>query len=285
MKVIFTKGLPGCGKSTWARKYVEKNKGWVRINRDDLRNMRGIYWLPKQEDLISQWERDAIVSALNEGLNVIVDATNLSEKYNNNLKQAIKTRANGDVEFEIRDFHVAPEECIKRDLKRANSVGAEVIWGMWYKYLNPPKVYDEDMMLPHCILVDIDGTLAANNSGRSPFDWNRVDEDDLQVHIAGIVRMYYATERTIIILSGRDEVCAELTTDWLNNNQVPFHKLYMRPRGSTEKDTKVKLKMFEDHIKGKYYVDFVLDDRMSVLRMWKSLGLNVLSNNPLAKEF
>lgn len=283
MKVIFTRGLPGCGKSTWAKEFVEKNKGWIRVNRDDLRNMRGAYWIPSQEDMISDWEKQAIVHALIAGQNVIVDATNLNDKYVNSIKQAIAADFSPTgVEYEFREFHVPPEECIKRDLKRPNSVGGEVIWGMYYKYLNPPQVYKEDVSLPHCILVDVDGTLAENVSGRSPFDWMRVGEDKLQEHIAMIVRNYRGL---IVVLSGRDEVCSEITADWLKDNGIPFNRLYMRPKGSMEKDTKVKLKMFEDHIRGKYYVDFVLDDRMSVLRMWKSLGLNVLSNNPLAKEF
>lgn len=285
MNVLILRGLPGSGKSTFAREFIETHKNYVRINRDDLRNMRGAYWVPKQEDLITSWERSAVLEALVAGYNVVLDATNFNEKYINQLKKHIEQNFGTGVTYEIKDLKVSPEECIKRDLKRANSVGSDVIWGMYEKYINPPQVYKEDVKLPHCILVDIDGTLAENNSGRSPYDWMKVDQDDLHPHVAGIVRMYEATDNTIILLSGRDEICSELTVDWLERNEVPFNKLYMRPKGSMEKDTIVKRKMFEDFIRGKYYVDFVLDDRMSVLRMWKSLGLNVLSNNPLAKEF
>lgn len=43
LKVMFLQGLPGSGKSSFAKNYCIKNKDWVRINRDDLRHMRGKY--------------------------------------------------------------------------------------------------------------------------------------------------------------------------------------------------------------------------------------------------
>ena len=73
---MFLRGLPASGKSTFAKKYCIENKNWIRVNRDDLRNMRGQYWIPKQEDMISSWEINCILSALEYNKNVIVDATN-----------------------------------------------------------------------------------------------------------------------------------------------------------------------------------------------------------------
>ncbi len=283
MKVLILKGLPGSGKSTWAKEYCEKHTDWVRINRDDLRNMRGLYWLPKDEDLISQWEKTAIAEALAYEKNVIVDATNLNPKYLNNLRHMIY-QENPSHTIEEKVFDVSPEECIKRDLKRPNSVGADVIWGMYFKYINPVQQYEEDPSLPHCALFDIDGTLAENIS-RGPFEWSRVKEDKLQDHVASIARMSYDLGRKVIILSGRDSICAEDTADWLVENNVPFHELHMRPMRNMEKDWIIKKRIFDEKIKGKYYVDFVIDDRPQVIRMWYTLGLKVISNNPLNKEF
>lgn len=280
MKVKFLKGLPGSGKSTWAKKFVEENKDWVIVNRDDLRNMRGLYWIPKQEDYITSLEIHAIQSALAHNLNVVVDATNLNTVSVEKLKSAAR-RIVSDVEFETMTFDVTPEECIKRDLKRSNSVGSDVIWGMYEKYINHPQTYKEDKSLPHAIIVDIDGTLARNESGRSPFDWNRVGEDKLNEWVASIVIDYLmASKGKIIIFSGRDSICAEITTDWLNSHAVPFHYLYMRPQGNSEKDSIIKKRLFENHVRGKFYIDFVIDDRDQVVRMWrKELGLNVLQCN------
>lgn len=279
MKVLFLRGLPGSGKSTWARQFVEQNKDWVRVNRDDLRNMRGLYWLPKQEDYITSLEIHAIQSALNHSLNVIVDATNLNDGSVAKLKAAA-LKIVPTVEFETKDFNLSPEECIKRDLKRANSVGADVIWGMYEKYINKPQKYIEDKSLPHCIIVDIDGTLAEKGD-RSPFDWHRVGEDKLNDWVCSVVIDYVmGSKGKVIIFSGRDSVCAEITTDWLKSYGVPFNYLFMRSEGNMEKDSIIKKRLFENHVRGKYYVDYVIDDRDQVVRMWrKELGLNVLQCN------
>lgn len=279
MKVLFLRGLPGSGKSTWARQFVEQNKDWVRVNRDDLRNMRGLYWLPKQEDYITSLEIHAIQSALNHSLNVIVDATNLNDGSVAKLKAAAH-KIVPTVEFETKDFNLSPEDCIKRDLKRANSVGADVIWGMYEKYINKPQPYNEDQSLPHCIICDIDGTLA-DKGDRSPFDWHRVCEDKLHTWVRSVVIDYAMGSKGLVaIFSGRDSVCAETTADWLKFHGVPFDYLYMRPQGNTEKDSIIKRRLFENHVRGKYYVDFVIDDRDQVVRMWrKELGLNVLQCN------
>lgn len=288
MKILILKGLPASGKSTFAKEYVERNKDWVRVNRDDLRNMRGAYWIPKQEDMITDWEHQAVVHALMHGQNVILDATNFNPKYVNALKKEVEQNFGTGVTYEEMYFDTSPEECVKRDSKRQNPVGADVIWGMYEKYVNPPLKYVEDPILPHCIIVDIDGTLAENVSGRSSFAWDRVGEDKVQKHIRTITNLYFNSEgpdNNVILFSGREDSCAEITTDWLRENTTHFTKLYMRKSGDNRKDSIVKREMFENHIRGKYFVDFVIDDRPQVLRMWVNLGLKVISNNPLNKEF
>lgn len=287
MKVIFYVGLPASGKTTTAKEFVFRNQNFVRINRDELRHMRGAYWIPKQEDFITSLEIHGIQSALNHNLNVLVDSTNLNTAHVSKLKSSAKAIVPG-VEFEEMYFDTSPEECVKRDSKRTNPVGADVIWGMYNKYVNPPLNYVEDPTLPHCCIIDIDGTLAEIVNGRSPFDWSRVGEDAVQHHVKMIVNLYAqkkSPDNNVILFSGRGGLCAEITSDWLIKNEVSFHKLYMRKAGDNRKDSVVKREMFENHIRGKYFVDFVIDDRPQVLRMWVSLGLKVISNNPLNKEF
>lgn len=50
----------------------------------------------------------------------------------------------------------------------------------------------------------------------------------------------------------------------------------MRPEGNNEKDSIIKRRMFDEYIRGKYYVDFVLDDRNQVVEMWRNMGLTCL---------
>lgn len=292
MKVIFTKGLPGSGKSTWSKKFCQKNTDYVRINRDELRHMRGKYWLPEQEQMITQWEYLSAVAALEHGYSVIVDATNLNPIHLSAFKEHLLHWFEG-LTIEEKFFDVPVEECCLRDSRRSEPVGVDVILRMYNKYLakDGEKIanleikeikYQEDLSLPHCILVDLDGTLA-DNSGRSPFDWDKVDQDTVNEHVKLVVNNY---QGIVVVFSGRDGICAEKSADWLKVNDIKFNYFYMRPQGNSEKDSIIKKRLFETHIRGKFYVDFVLDDRMQVNRMWvQELGLPVLSNNPLAKEF
>lgn len=130
-KIIITKGLPGSGKSTWAKKFVIENPNFVRINRDDIRHMLGPYWIPQREKLVTDIERDSVESALGRGYSVIVDATNLRGE----AGWTQLAERNGAV-IEIKDFTDVPVEvCIKRDLLRENPVGETVIRGMYEKHL------------------------------------------------------------------------------------------------------------------------------------------------------
>ena len=64
-KIILTRGIPASGKSTWSKQEVLKDiEHSVRINRDDLRNMSGQYWVPARENYI--------ISCRNQLLNIAI---------------------------------------------------------------------------------------------------------------------------------------------------------------------------------------------------------------------
>ena len=287
MKLLFLKGLPGSGKSTWAKEFVEKNPDWIRVNRDDLRRMRGRYWYPKQEKLITKFENQIILVALEAGHNVIVDATNLNDDRN---KLRIKTLSekfnedwdwnwNEEIHVEFKNFNLSVEDCIKNDLKRPNSVGADVIWKMYNKYnKSKPVIYNEDKYLPHCIIFDIDGTLSSGGN-RGPFDWNKVKNDEINENIVSLYKTlaFHAHHNHMIVFSGRDEICRDDTIEWLRKNDIHYEHLYMRPKGNCEKDAIIKKRLFEEYIREKYYCEFVVDDRQQVVDMWRrELGLTCL---------
>ena len=131
IRMIILQGLPGSGKSTWAREFVTGKKDWVIVNRDSLRNMRGDYWIPEQEKLITQWEEFCIKSAIEEGLNVIIDATNLNHK---TLQRWYNRYKLYDIHPEMHFFDIPVEECIKRDAEREKPVGKDVIMRMYNSY-------------------------------------------------------------------------------------------------------------------------------------------------------
>ena len=54
------------------------------------------------------------------------------------------------------------------------------------------------------------------------------------------------------------------------------YELHMRKTGDSRKDCIVKKEIFDAEIKDKYYIEFILDDRDQVVKMWRSMGLTCL---------
>lgn len=129
--------------------------------------------------------------------------------------------------------------------------------------------YIEDITLPKAIIVDIDGTLAHRND-RSPFNWKRVIEDSCNETIKKISNSYNGH---VLIFTGRDAICKDDTIYWLEINNIKFDKIFMREINNNESDAIIKKRLFEENVRGKYFIEYVLDDRDQVVKMWRSLGL------------
>ena len=142
-RIIFTRGIPASGKSTWAKQEVLKDpEHSVRINRDDLRNMSGQYWVPAREDYIKACKSTILINAINFKFNtIIIDEMNLNPKETGHLKEVISmmNKTIKDIEdkyiVEIKDFtNVSLDVCLERDSKRENPIGEKVIRGIFNKY-------------------------------------------------------------------------------------------------------------------------------------------------------
>ena len=126
-------------------------------------------------------------------------------------------------------------------------------------------------MKPTAIMVDIDGTLA-HMTGRSPYDYSKVHEDELDQVIASITKHY----KHVIIMSGRPESSREATEKWLRKHDVRFEALFMRPTDDKREDSIVKWELYQENVAPTYNIEFVLDDRNRVVKMWREHGLNCL---------
>ena len=155
-KMWITLGLPGCGKSTWARHQLKLDGTAIRANRDDLRLMLhgGLPWSGKREKKVKMIQYAIIRAALTNKTNVIVDDTNLHPGTLQGLKDlAIECNA----KWEIKDFtkDVSIDTCIERDVNRAGRayVGHDVIRNMAWRagLLKQERPW---------FGVDLDGTLA-----------------------------------------------------------------------------------------------------------------------------
>ena len=80
--VLVLQAPPACGKSTHAREYTCGNGSleWVIVSKDDIRKMLGNYWVASREDLVKKIEWESARCAVQEGYNVVIDATNLRDK-------------------------------------------------------------------------------------------------------------------------------------------------------------------------------------------------------------
>lgn len=272
-KVLVLVGLPASGKSTFATNLLLSEPGrWVRSNKDSLREMaHGSYWTPANEKFILQLRDTIILRGLEAGKNVIVDDTNFG-RHIDHIKELVKGKAT--VEINDSFLKVPVEECIKRDLKRPNSVGKDVIMKMYNQYVRVPIAPPEyNPELPDALLVDLDGTLALLN-GRNPYDASTCEQDLPNLPVLETVQKWQSSLR-IIILSGRTDDCRPQTERWLEKNGVKYSLLLMRKTGDQRKDALIKEEFYRQQLEGNYNIRFVLDDRQQVVDMWRSLGLTV----------
>src|SRR5437764_12367722 len=75
-----TRGLPGCGKTTWTRgRLLQARDKLARVNRDDLRWMLHDAYshAPVTEQQVTTAQHAAIEALLRSGVDAICDDTNL----------------------------------------------------------------------------------------------------------------------------------------------------------------------------------------------------------------
>lgn len=293
--ITITRGLPASGKTTYAMSWLARPLR-ARVNRDDLRVMfhdRSGILGNDEENTITHVQESAVSAHLRAGRHVIVDDMHLRVKY---VRHWADLAAQWGVPFHVQDFALPVQSCVTRDAARGRSVGGDVIRKLATRFRipatgelpalpdltprapRPAAEYTPDPWLPGVYLVDIDGTVAVMN-GRSPYDWARVGEDTVNTPVVDVVRAV-AQGHEIVYLSGRDGSCEDTTVAWLSRHALPPGRLIMRAPGDTRHDDVVKRELFDRHIRDRYRVLGVFDDRDRVVIMWRSLGLTVFQVAP-----
>lgn len=130
-------------------------------------------------------------------------------------------------------------------------------------------------------LVDVDGTLALRGE-RGPHDLDRVSEDKPNMPVVETVQALHLQGFEIVFISGRQctEQCRWDTYYWLFDHVQIDAPLLMRSAGDFRQDAVVKKGMYDAHVRGRFDVRLVLDDRQQCVDMWRAEGLTCFQVAP-----
>jgi predicted kinase len=230
IKVEMLVGIPGSGKSIYAKQVIAKDpSNYVRINNDDLRAMmNGSVWSADYEKIITDTRNYLIRDAMKRGKNIIIDNLNLNRRHFEDVCKIAKS-VNTDVQVFEKAFYIELEEAMERNAQRVGAarVPDDVVKKWWkdsggkqFKFYKPRvEIFTQQMghhnqqiegpaydsSLPEAVICDLDGTLALIH-GRSPYDASDCDIKDLpNKPVIETVLAHYDQNRTIIFCSGRED--------------------------------------------------------------------------------
>lgn len=250
------------------------------VSRDAIRNARGEYWIPSQEDYVTDIEECGVNFAINRGLIPIIDATNLNPKTIEKWEKIAKER---NCEIEYKKFYVPFKTALERDEKRDCPVGKKVLKRFYTQYFYDDFVkevgYDNVIIrdpiigVPACIIFDIDGTIA-HHQGRLPLEWDKLDTDLCDSRIKHLLYRIMILGIKIIFLTGRPESVKKPTEEWLKKNipDIEF-SLIMRDSKDFRSGEIVKKELWEKYVEPHYNTLCVFEDSNKCVEMWRELGL------------
>lgn len=292
-KLMMLRGLPRSGKSTWAKEWVLTSGNWYRVNKDSLRTMlHADKWTPQNEK-ITMKAQDAIVrSLISSGKNVLIDDTNLGDYHHDRWQNIAKELG---AAFEMKTFNADIAELVQRDEMADEKRGRHVIekLALQYKHLT----FSEKGV----IVCDIDGTIADCEHRRHHLEgdkknwmgfFSEMDKDTIVMSTAKLLSEYHHLDRKkILFVSARPEKYRKATEDWLAKHNmlplrssaymfssainIPYEALLLRQDNDTRNDVIVKQEILDTYL-DKTWIHTVIDDRPSVIEMWRSNGLDVI---------
>ena len=138
LEVVILRGIPGSGKSTYAAELIAK--GYMRINKDDIRQMLNNYDMNPEDEAIIHYVQMSIIRILiKRGKNMVIDNRHTKTKYIKELISFVHDRqAESGRDYAIRIKVLFPplEECKRRNLLRERQVPEDVIDRMYEQLYN-----------------------------------------------------------------------------------------------------------------------------------------------------
>jgi predicted kinase len=269
-------GVPGSGKSTLARQFV--NKGYVQLERDLIRmELYGVWYGGNiDENKVTAVQIERARRALLAGKNIVISDTCINEETRNKWIRFCSSMGS-----EVDVIHVGAnlllDDLIERNRNRdeqSKVVDDKVVTRFYTEYREqfPLQNTNADGGTP-AFVFDIDGTIANMEGVRGPFDWKKVGKDAPYNDVIEMAQTLSDAGNHIIVVSGRDAVCRAETERWMDEYDMPFDQLLMRPAGSSVRDSIIKHDIYHRDIDPFYNVKGVFDDRNQVVAMWRAMGL------------
>ena len=134
-------------------------------------------------------------------------------------------------------------------------------------------------LLSKACIIDVDGTLALSN--RNIYDYEASINDTPLKNSIILYNLLYNLGYKMIILTARPNSCRKTTEAWLKHHVNAFgnFELLMRKTGDSRHGSIVKEEIYLEEIKDRYDVQFVVDDsveNINIFRKYKLFTLQVV---------
>jgi tRNA uridine 5-carbamoylmethylation protein Kti12 len=134
IKIKILSGIPGCGKSTWARSFIAQNPDTKRINRDDLRMMfDDSRFTDGNESFVNKAKLSLVKTGIDFDKDMVIDDTHCYNDYLIWFINEIRTYAkslNKPIFIELVDFDIDADICVDINSRRDNKVDKNAIYFM-----------------------------------------------------------------------------------------------------------------------------------------------------------
>lgn len=154
---------------------------------------------------------------------------------------------------------------------------------LWKSIPSKNVTQDVERMKKKYAIFDMDGTLADATARRhhlekEPKDWESFfSELHADEPITELVQLYNelcsSNTYDVAIFTGRPERYKKMTEEWMAKHNMPLRPIYCRADNDERHDLVIKKEIYENFTSEGRKVAFIIEDRNSVVAMWREMGV------------